>query len=854
MRRTGFFTRASAAEQRKLRKGSGRKAVSRETLRKLGPAAVRGMNPDALSPEMEPLGPSDPLVYVLGEAPTETEDSKDMPFSGTTGRLLRKALPSWGTAETRFDNVVRTLPPKGRKPTAEEVECFRGVVSKSIAEAKPRVVLGLGNVALKWATGLTNLLAARGRKYPVSIAGHVCWFVPTLHPSLLLRIGDERYEKVPADEWNRFWRDDLDAAYALADSDEVPAVVSPAEAKEGIEHVLDVERALEVIEYLGKLDAFGFDVENHHLRPYAAESLLLTIAFSDGTHAWALPWDHSGHRWKPAERERIVAALRKLFASKKSIAVAHNITHDLEWVLYLLGPSVFEGAYGCSMNAAFALNPGPPGDGAAGLALDDLCLEHFGLGLKALSPSSKWVTRLRELAIEKVLDYNALDAKWCLLLWRKLLDALDAEGLRESYDLQIARVYPIVHAQSVGVPINQDVRRRFDEELEGQVAKVKKEIADDERTREWVERVPTFSPSSAKEVGRFLYEACGYKEVRKAKGYSTAAAILEPLRRDDPVVDAILRMRGLEKLWGTYVRRFDPEHPESYVYPDGRIHSSFSIARTRTARLASEDPNGQNWPKRKNKQIREQLFAPEGWRLFSVDQGQIEARVLAMESCDPTWIRMIEDGYDVHQEWAERIAKIDDRFNRLLGENPKAARHKSKNGWVFPSFFGSSIRSIVRNLELSDDRKAKRLHAEFWEIFAGVRKWQRGQEKRYEKDGYVRSLTGRIRRGPLSYNMIINTPIQCTASDICVDAMVRLFWRSVREEKPWLCPVLQIHDDLTSLVPEEELAYAIRANVEEQLGFEAPWVNVPLAVEVEEGPNLYAMSVVGTWTSFDLAA
>lgn len=53
----------------------------------------------------------------------------------------------------------------------------------------------------------------------------------------------------------------------------------------------------------------------------------------------------------------------------------------------------------------------------------------------------------------------------------------------------------------------------------------------------------------------------------------------------------------------------------------------------------------------------------------------------------------------------------------------------------------------------------------------------------------------------------MNTPIQGTAADIIKLAMGRLI-RGI-PERPWLKPVLQIHDELTFIVPEERLTEAV---------------------------------------------
>tara|TARA_R100001460_G_scaffold27881_5_gene55912 strand:+ start:819 stop:3434 length:2616 start_codon:yes stop_codon:yes gene_type:complete len=870
MKQAGFFTRKSAAEARAAKRSQKGSRVRSADLIKLGPSALRGMNPKAKNPEMPCTGPEDAMVYVLGGCPNEADDRKGVPFAGQPGELLRDALPRWGEAETRFDNCVRTCPPDGRVPKYEEVECFRGAIVDSIASTKPHVILGLGPSVLKWALPLDkpNIKAMRGKLFPVCIGGHSCWFAPTLHPDFICKIEGSRDDKVPSQEWARFFEQDVRRAYELADkvdSGEADAakVESSEDALANVHRCTTLAAVRHAVSVLSKAEALGMDTESHRLRPYSHDAMLLTIALSDGDQHFAIPIDHPGTAWadkRSPERREVLGLLKSLFVTdpgcgkKPPVIVCHNLPHDYEWALATWGADIHTGRWGCSQQAAFALNPGPPGMGAAGHRLEDLCLEHFGLPLKSMTPGARDVTRLRELPVNDVLDYNALDAKWCLKLWERLIVKIDEMGLRASYDLQIERVPAIVNAQAMGVPISEVERKKLETDIKQQISEVERAIAADESVIKWSEKMgEQFNPSSPQQVGKLLGEGVGIAGVKTASGgFSTSAAVLEQYREKHPLIDQILKMRGLGKLLGTYVDRFDPKSEDSYVYPDGKIHCKFSIARARTARLASDSPNNQNWPKRKNKHVRKQLRAPDGHVFVAVDQGQIEARVLAMESCDPTWVRMIEDQYDVHSEWAAKIATIDPAFERLLKEEPKQARHKAKNGWVFPAFYGSSLSSIVATLELSNSKAAERLFKQFWKTFAGVKQWQKRQWKKYEKRGFVSSLTGRRRWGPLSYNMVINTPIQCAASDICVDAMVRLFWRSREEGKPWMAPLLQIHDDLTFIVPKSELSYAISAIVEEQLSFKAEWVNVPLSVEVEVGQDLCDMKAVGEWSSADL--
>lgn len=53
----------------------------------------------------------------------------------------------------------------------------------------------------------------------------------------------------------------------------------------------------------------------------------------------------------------------------------------------------------------------------------------------------------------------------------------------------------------------------------------------------------------------------------------------------------------------------------------------------------------------------------------------------------------------------------------------------------------------------------------------------------------------------------MNTPIQGTAADIIKLSLGRLL--KGLPERPWLKPILQIHDELTFVIPEERLREAI---------------------------------------------
>ena len=266
----------------------------------------------------------------------------------------------------------------------------------------------------------------------------------------------------------------------------------------------------------------------------------------------------------------------------------------------------------------------------------------------------------------------------------------------------------------------------------------------------------------------------------------------------------------------------------------------------------SDSPNLQNFPKRdaETKEVRSSIVAPPGCVVLAFDYGQIEARVIAMFTKDKAFCKALWDRYDVHGDWAERIAR--DYPQRIGGEQNltdkeamKTFRTDIKNQWTFPLFFGAQLESAAGylNIPISVLRKHYR---EFWKEFEGVALWQEQQIKFYREHGYTETLTGRRRRGPMTINQILNSPVQGTAAEIVLDAMSRLS----ETNDPELQPEIQVHDDFVFLrVPEERVDVIAEKIIDIMLAVPFDWVNVPISVEMSCGSNLADLKEVGMYAS-----
>jgi DNA polymerase len=103
-------------------------------------------------------GPSTAPLMVVGEGPSESDESTGLPFSGPSGRILDEWLAGLGLsrADVWLTNVVRCRSAilegrrlRNRPPRNSEIDACRFWMECEIALVQPAVLLGLGATAGK---------------------------------------------------------------------------------------------------------------------------------------------------------------------------------------------------------------------------------------------------------------------------------------------------------------------------------------------------------------------------------------------------------------------------------------------------------------------------------------------------------------------------------------------------------------------------------------------------------------------------------------------------------------------------------------------------------------------------------
>jgi DNA polymerase-1 len=287
------------------------------------------------------------------------------------------------------------------------------------------------------------------------------------------------------------------------------------------------------------------------------------------------------------------------------------------------------------------------------------------------------------------------------------------------------------------------------------------------------------------------------------------------------------------------------------IYQDELLHPVYNTTFSEGGRLSAEDPNVQNFPSRDDeaKEVRKQI-KPEQGIVAAFDYGQIEARVIAMMSKDKVFVDALWQEFDVHMDWAKRLSRVyPDRVGGKQNFTDQKVmglfRKDINNQWTFPLFFGAQLSTVAEYINIPENY-LKQPFNEFWKTFSGVRDWQEELRKFYNTYGYVEQLSGRRRHGPLSFNQLINSPVQGMACEIVMDGMNRLS----KLGNPVYQANLNVHDDLTfmwgNVNKVDEYAETV---ISSMLAVPFKFINVPLTVEMSIGPDWLNMKKVGTYSS-----
>jgi DNA polymerase-1 len=399
-----------------------------------------------------------------------------------------------------------------------------------------------------------------------------------------------------------------------------------------------------------------------------------------------------------------------------------------------------------------------------------------------------------QVNIMSVKEYAAEDADITLQLKHLLWAEIEKQGLKELYErIEEPMIEVLADMEMQGVRIDPKQLADYAVELNNELQHLESEIR-----READE--PTLNVNSARQLGEVLFAKMRITDkpkMTKTRQFSTEEEYLQGFAGKHRIVDMILQYRGVKKLLSTYVEAL----PLLINPATGRIHTSFNQAVTATGRLSSTNPNLQNIPVRDQmgRRIRE-AFIPrdENHLLLSADYSQVELRLMAHLSGDPSLIEAFRQGEDIHSATAAKL------FHKTSEEVTSEERRRAKTA-NFGIIYGISAFGLSQRLDIPRG-EAKELIEGYFATYPQVKEYMDRAIAEAKERGYVVTAFGRRRylhditsrnavaRGVAERNAI-NAPIQGSAADIMKLAMIEIH-RRFKAEGIESKMILQVHDEV----------------------------------------------------------
>ena len=569
------------------------------------------------------------------------------------------------------------------------------------------------------------------------------------------------------------------------------------------------------------------DTETTSLDYMVADLVGISVAVEAGKAAY-IPFGHD-YLGVPDQlpRELVMAKLKPLLEDPTVKKVGQNLKYDMS--IFAQHGIALEGIEFDTMLESYVLDSVATRHDMDSLAekyLDEETIKFADVAGKGAGQLT-----FNQVALEEAGPYAAEDADITLRLHRALWPQVSAElTLKRVFaDIELPLVPVLSRIERAGALVDDTLLFQQSQELAVRIIELEKQA--------WKLAGQEFNLASPKQLGEILFTKLEIPVLKKtAKGApSTKEEVLQELALDYPLPKVLLEHRGLAKLKSTYTDKL----PTMINRATKRIHTSYHQSGTATGRLSSSDPNLQNIPVRnaEGRRVRQAFIAGQGKKMVAADYSQIELRIMAHLSEDPSLVAAFADGQDIHRATAAEV----------FSTNPDAVtieQRRSAKAINFGLIYGMSAFGLARQLNIGRKQAAEYIDT-YFDRYPGVLSYMNNVRSSAAEQGYVETFFGRRlylpeinsrngMRRQAAERTAINAPMQGTAADIIKLAMISV--------DDWLehsgltsVMIMQVHDELILEVPEHELKQVTEGLAERMEN--AASLKVPLVVDVGVGNN-----------------
>lgn len=637
--------------------------------------------------------------------------------------------------------------------------------------------------------------------------------------------------------------------------------------------VRDEREFWDVIRYLERFPSLGYDVETSGTA-YFKHARICGSAFGvrnpdgPGTLSWYFPFRHqTGERQLP--EHVVLQGMRILLENRRIEKVCHNGKFERHMAradgIEIIGPMrdtmieahLYDENYFVGLKERVSRDLGDPTLRAHEIVLEGVLKERareVRMGIREYKDNYGYA----QVPVELCGVYACHDVDGTL----RLGDFYDSRGVRQffaqTYSTEIELSEVLFEMEEYGVPVDVAYLNSLREQTQAAMQHLAPQV--------FAACGYSFNIGSDDELRHTLIHRLGAQLTKRTKGYNAFDAdpfadddegtlavdkeVLEQLAPQFPVCATILEWRQAQKISSTYtdsiLKRIDARHI---------LHGDFKQIGTTTGRLSAEKPNMQNFAGDSDKRALafsgkkledggvdpwsvKRAFvnrAPEnGVELCCgyFDYSQIELRVLAQYSADPTMLDVYAKGEDIHNRTS---LEVFDTLEKAMRRHAKVIN--------FGLSYCMSAAGFARQAKIPLPDAEKHM-AKFFQKYPRIAPF-REEFWAYvaANGGSFMNLFGRPRRVPgilsgdkrlraRSQRQTIGSLVQGTAAELTKISLVRLFhWE--RRNRAGLRLRSTIHDEISADMPfrdRVEIGRAVKHIMED---FRDVFTLVPIETDAE---------------------
>lgn len=712
---------------------------------------------------VNPYGPTNAKIAIVGEAPGTNEAQAGLPFIGQSGQELTRMLAEAGIDrnDCYITNIIKTRPPgndiehfitkKKKLGIANKWPQFydRWVSPEALADIqetrrelaynRPNVILALGETSLWALSGRSGITSWRGSILAAQLdATDPIKLIPTYHPATVLRQWDWRWITVQ----------DMRRTAAQSGTAHIPArqrnfIVNPDFGKvTSTLHNL-ITKANNITDAMHPMQlAIDIETINHNIA-------CVGIAWSQHS-AICVPLYTSRHYYTAEQEEFIVEQLRQLMTHPKVMCIFQNGFYDIQYFAYFWGfvpTNHFDTMI--AHHVAFAGLPKSL-DFLASMYCDNYVYWKDELKDYRSAPDDDI----------QFFTYNCDDCCYTFEVYEMVCSAIDKFALWGVYHFQMRHLSPAVLRMMIrGIRIDKKKREEFAMVLWEKMAE----------RQQWLDDVvgEHLNIRSPKQMQKFFYEDMKIKPIisRKTGNATTDDEALKRIGQRDlllkPIVNCISDLRSLNVYYSTFV--------QAQLDPDGRMRCSYNPAGTTTYRFNSSENafgrgmNLQNAPSedkdRKAKEAKGEFVMPNIRDLFIPDPGFIitdwdldraDLQVVVWEADDKDLKLALREGLDIHiVNGIDLFGLKSVPFDELKETHPNYDDHKArfaKQRQVAKMFchgtnYGGSAYTMAANCGVTV-KEAEEMQNRWFGAHPGIKIWHDETAKKLSNDRFVTNKFG----------------------------------------------------------------------------------------------------------------